>query len=282
MAPTILTDLAPELLIQILKSADNFADVTSLSSTSRKIFIIWKTNVDAICEAVLPRIVDCFEQALELLAAQKKVEGGKHAFYGHMTAVDRAEWILKWADTAAKALVYFEEDLIGNAHKGRLFCMTPSNRVDFLRAYYRAATLATLAKGPLPCEVLSSWDMLAFRQMKVVMRWLMAYAPPSERLEFGMEYDSNVVTHHTPRAEIPGENWPLIWDKANALHYDIRSLHCQSDDHSDFFAPFYSLLVNNFSQKSTNSERGARLSDLLPLIRERGHHCNKMYELSNP
>ena len=206
MAPTILTDLAPELLIQILKSADSFADVTSLSSTSRKMFILWKTNVDAICEAILPRLVDCFEQALEFLAAKEKVEGDKHAFFGHMTAVDRAEWMLRWADTAAKALVYFEENVIQNAHNEHLFRMTASDRVDFLRAYYRTATLATLAKGPLPCELLSSWDMLAFRQMMVVMRWLMAYAPPSERLEFGMEYDPNLVTHHTRRAGVPGEN----------------------------------------------------------------------------
>ena len=249
MAPTILTDLAPELLIQILKLTDSFADVTSLSSISRKMLIIWKTNVDAICAAILPRTVDCFEQALEFLAAQEKVQGDEHALFGHMTAVDRAERMLKWRDTAAKALVYFEEDAIQNAHIGPLFRMTPSDRVDFLRAYYGAATLATLAKGPFPCEVLASWDILAFRQVKVVMRWLMTYLPTRERLGLGVEYDPNVVTRHTRRADIPGENWPLIWAKANALHHDIKILHCQPGGFSERFASFYSLFIHGFGQK---------------------------------
>lgn len=57
MPSKTLTDLAPELLIQILKSSDSFADVTSLSSTSRKMFIIWETNNDVICDTILARTV---------------------------------------------------------------------------------------------------------------------------------------------------------------------------------------------------------------------------------
>ena len=85
MPSKILTDLAPELIIQILKSSDSFADLTSLSSASRKLFIIWKTNDDAICEAILARRVPCYEQVQELLAAQKKAEGNDHSAFGYQS-----------------------------------------------------------------------------------------------------------------------------------------------------------------------------------------------------
>ena len=109
MPSKILSDLAPELIIQILKSADSFADLTSLSSTSRKLFIIWKTNDGAICEVVLARTVPCYEQIQELLTAQERAEGDEHFVFGFHSAVDRAKWILKQVDTAARALVYYEE-----------------------------------------------------------------------------------------------------------------------------------------------------------------------------
>ena len=57
MPPKHLTDLAPELIIQILKSSNDFADLTSLGSASRKLFVILNANYDAIFEAVLPRAV---------------------------------------------------------------------------------------------------------------------------------------------------------------------------------------------------------------------------------
>lgn len=97
MPSKILPDLAPELIIQILKSSDSFADLTSLSSASRKLFIIWRTNDGAICEAVLARTVPCYEQVQELLAAQEKAEDDEHFVFGFQSAIDRAKWILKEA-----------------------------------------------------------------------------------------------------------------------------------------------------------------------------------------
>ena len=78
-----LTDLAPEPIIQILKISDKFADLTSLASSSRKMFIIWKMNIDAICEAVLVCTVQPFAQARALFAAQEKAEGEKHSVFGY-------------------------------------------------------------------------------------------------------------------------------------------------------------------------------------------------------
>lgn len=288
MPSTVLTDLAPELFIQILKSSESFADVTSFSSTSRKMFVIWKTNLDAICEAILPRTIDCFEEAQELLAAQERAEGEKHAVAGYRTALDRAKWMLEGADTAAIARRCFENCVIhcGNQqnfsstwgiYPPKRTVLTPNQCMDFLRAYYRAKTLATLAKGPLPYDMLSSWDMLAFGQMKDAMTWLMMG-----------DLDPNL--HHCDaynmsRGVMIGEDWPLIYDKIRALHEDIIDLPFSSNLEviTSASISFYGFLFYDFHQKSTNSNRGARLSDLLPLVRDGGYHYyNNMYELSNP
>ena len=112
MPSKTLTDLASQLLIHIFKSSDSFADVTSLSSISRRMFIIWKTNVDVIGDAILPRTVSCFAQARELVEAQEKATGNEHSVLGCQSAVDRAQWMLKGPDTAANAFIYFESGLM--------------------------------------------------------------------------------------------------------------------------------------------------------------------------
>lgn len=276
MPSTTLTDLAPELLIQVLKSSDTFADVTSLRGTSRKIFMIWKTNLGAIREAVLPRTIDCFEQARELLAAQERVGGERHVVHEHQTAMDRVKWMLKGADTAARALGYFEEKVIHNQNRfefgvysPKRIPLTPIESTDFIRAYYRAKTLATLAKGPLPCDMLSSWDMLAFKHMKDVMEWLtMGYS-------YGDPWP-------TPGGLMLGEDWPTIYYKIKALRSDMISLPSKPslDDNTIASSTLYSI---QFQPMSTSSNRGAQLADLLPLVREQGfHYCHKYYELSDP
>ena len=83
MPSRTMTDLAPELLIQILKSSDSFADVTSLSSTSRKMFIVWKMNLEVICKAILARTVPYYAQARELVDAQEKAQGDEHSVSGY-------------------------------------------------------------------------------------------------------------------------------------------------------------------------------------------------------
>lgn len=138
MPSKILTDLAPELIIQILKSSDSFADITVLSSTSRKVFIIWKRSVDTICNAVLKRTVPCFAQACELVDAEKKGGGHEHSILGYQSAVGRVQRMLQGADSAASAVAYLDKCNSNFwAKKGRLAekpIMTPAEKTDLLQA----------------------------------------------------------------------------------------------------------------------------------------------------
>ena len=184
MPSKILTELAPELIIQILKSSDRFADLISLSSTSRKMFIIWKMNIDGICEAVVARCVPGYAQAKEVIEAQEKTEGDEHSGFGYKSAVDRAKWIFKDADIAAKALHYFEQWLFDSWTNRRLSVkkakLTLTEQKHFIRAYYRATILATLSEELLSCQLLLSWNMLDFEQVKDVMQWLGFYCFDSQ------------------------------------------------------------------------------------------------------
>ena len=121
----------------------------------------------------------CFAQAQELIDAQEKAEGDEHSVIDYQSAVDRVQWILNGADTAAKALVFFESNIftesdifISNPPPVERKTMTLVEPTEFVQAYYRATTLAVLGKDSIPLRLLSSWDMLDCEQVWVVNAWL--------------------------------------------------------------------------------------------------------------
>ena len=180
MSSKLLTDLPAELLTQTLKSSDNFADVTSLSSTSRKLYIIWNTNMDAICETILPRNVPCFAQACELKDAQEKAEGDWHSVFSYQSTSDRVKRLLNGAAIAAVALRYFEKTVLRLCGKSRPLVgigLTLKKQTDFIRSFYRSVTLATLLEDSLRGELMSSWSHLDFEQVRDVVHWIGRYAP---------------------------------------------------------------------------------------------------------
>ena len=197
-----LPDMAPELLIQILKSLDSFADVTSLSSTCRKMFVIWKRNDHAICHAILARTVSCFAQAQEFSDAQEKAEGDKQPDSGHWPPVERAHRMLKWADTITKACSYFEIEVFGlwalSECPAERKTLTLAEKMDFIRAYYRSTTFATLGKDSISDDLMSSWDMMELGQLKDVTRFVLYHCNHDRQQELGVCFK---VDHSKP--------WPI-------------------------------------------------------------------------
>lgn len=283
MPSKILTDLAPELIIQIFKSSDSFADLTSLSSVSRKLFIIWKTNDNAICEAVLPRAVPCYEQIQELLAARERAERDEHFIFGFQSALDRAKWILKETDTAAKALDCFQKKICklwaGNWFPVEQAVLTPAERTDFIRAFYRSMTLATLREEPLPSRMLSTWNILDFKQVRDVMRFLVLFCSYDQQLDLGVCSDYN-YSHQNIADIMSGERWKAVYSSLIYLGLDLDFLTSEPKDDPDMVAPYFPSLVRDHYQYQYKSTRGARLADLLPLVREKGARYGGSYELS--
>ena len=286
MPSTSLTDLPPELLIHILKSSDSFADVTSLSSISRKMFIVWKTNIDVISNAILARNVLCFDQARELIDAQEKVEGDEHSVFGYQSPIDRVQWMLKEADIAAKAFVYFESHVRVRITRfsSSAYDQAPVERkkleTDFHKAYYRATTLATLGKDSVPLRLLLSWDLLDCEWVKDVNIWVLDFCGAVRRPELGIwcEYD---YRNAVPIGITRNESWVEIFDFLSPLTLALYKVTLKPDQEPGNERPFYPFMARSPYPVETATNRGALLADLLPLVCEtdtRFHIGHKLSE----
>ena len=65
-----LSYLPNELLIPIFKSVDNVSDAAALSRTSRRFYDVYQYNLSSICDAVLPRTIEVYDQAAQLVEAR--------------------------------------------------------------------------------------------------------------------------------------------------------------------------------------------------------------------
>ena len=65
-----LSCLPTELLVHIFKLVDNVCDAAALSRTSHHFHAIYKYNLSSICDAVLPRSIEAYDQAAQLVEAR--------------------------------------------------------------------------------------------------------------------------------------------------------------------------------------------------------------------
>ena len=65
-----LSYLPNELLLHIFKSVDNVSDAAALSRTSRHLNQTYQYNLSSICDAVLPRTIEAYDQAAQLIEAR--------------------------------------------------------------------------------------------------------------------------------------------------------------------------------------------------------------------
>ncbi len=281
MPSKILTDLAPELLIQILKSSHCFADVTSLASTSRKMFIVWKMNHEVICEAILALTVPCYTQALELINAQEIAEGDEHSVFGYQSAIDRAQWILKEADTAFDALVYFKDHvfctIVDRAPPHEQATLTRAEEYNFVQAYYRANTLVTLGEKSLPTRLLSTWNMLDLGQVKDVMVWFCHCCSVTQQRDLGMWSDRNCL-EQVPIGITRAQDWATAFTSIVGLIEDLNQVTLKAESDRPLVA--FPYLLRDYYHHAYESSGSAKLGDLLTLVRQKGILYNEVYRLS--
>lgn len=285
MPSTSLTDLPPELLIHILKSSDNFADVTSLSSISRKMFIVWKTNIDVISNAILARTIPGFAQARELIDAQEKVEGDEHSIFGYQSPIDRVQWMLKEAEIVAKAFVYFESDVRVRITKFSSSAYDQASierkklETDFYKAYYRATTLATLGKDSIPLRLLLSWDLLDCEWVWDVNIWLLDFCGVLRRQELGIWREGN-YRNPIPIGTTSSERWVEIFGFLRPLTLTLYKVALKPDQELGNERPFYPFIARIPYPVESATNRGALLADLLPLVCEKDTRFRVGHKLS--
>ena len=65
-----LSCLPNELLVPIFQSVDSISDAAALGRTSRRFHDVYQYNLSSICDVVLPRTIEVYDQAAQLLEAR--------------------------------------------------------------------------------------------------------------------------------------------------------------------------------------------------------------------
>ena len=190
MSANLLPKLPTELIIQIFKSTNNLATATALSISSHRFQSIWQANSASICHAVV-RTIPCYDQACEYVKAQTPdaTSPEKTEDMGLVT-LKLAKKLFDNADIASQALRYYEEHVVENVARWARgpSSLTESQRICFVKAWYRICTLASLPSDSLPYSMLASLDFLEFQQMVEAIRWVVSTGPYRLRPELQLGF----------------------------------------------------------------------------------------------
>lgn len=74
MASPSLANLPSEIILGICESLDDPRAITALDLNSRKLYNIWRLNTATMIKAGLPRAIDCFDLAQELVIAPGQIQ----------------------------------------------------------------------------------------------------------------------------------------------------------------------------------------------------------------
>lgn len=195
-----LSDLPTELIVHVFKSVDNIRSAAVLSQTSHHFHSVWRYNLSSICDSVIPREIECYDQARQLLEAraQSDIVVGESSLPIEEkadAAILRVRMLFTNADHAYEAVKGFEAeipceelmtpeefepfkstctcDLIDYDDEGYPIVGEVS-RSRFLQGYYRALTMIYLArKCPTKrYRFLESMHLLDFFRMLEIMEWI--------------------------------------------------------------------------------------------------------------
>ena len=72
MGSLALTDLPPEVMLEIFRSADSFATMNALVRSSRTFHRIWLMHANSISVAILPNCIEYYRDAECLVYAQEQ------------------------------------------------------------------------------------------------------------------------------------------------------------------------------------------------------------------
>ena len=263
---TTLPDLPTEIIIEIYKVADTFATAERLSKTSHRLHNIWKVHDDAI----LSSVVECFPQAQKLAHLQEDNLSQRRPSSERQQTTTTAHRICLNANLISKILYAFKNRIIDEfARRGvRRKELTRTERADFIRACYRAMTLAAEDRWGIPRSVHESLDMLDYMQMKEAMTFLNLWfncinASPDTRRRNNI----HDIEKFFDLARAISEASQRLW----FFHVDLFDLMESRFDCVDFLLwgsrdlEHYHIVAEGY-QKKAGSARGMRLAELLPLL----------------
>lgn len=304
----LLSKLPIELIVQIFESVDKISSAAALSHTSRDLHSIWRSHLASICDAVLPRTIECYDEAYLLLearenstlvASQLSDEGKAKA------AIVRAKVLFTNVDLAGTTLKDFEELFVilldiddeQNVHFGttpgrecQLSCtkhgdrtLGPFSRIRFLQGFYRAMSMVFLAgkNATKRYQILASLHLLDLFRMFEVMEVIFykKHIPDGDALWPGYDFRPRIQSEDS----YPGEG--EIIDSLDFLGLLATDLAQVSGIEQPFkydggaFCPLFlheMCLTDNIKRA-----KGIAVADLLPRL-PRNVRIKPDYELLAP
>ena len=182
----MLLSLPTELIVEIFDKADSFTTAFALSHTCHRLRTIWKANANAI----LPSVVECFPQALDLTQTQDmfctdefgRIQEITHS--GQEIPVLHPERIERNANFVSQILPYYEHNIINAfALRGsKRDALLTNDRMDLLRALYRAMTLTAAGKERCASHfLLPPLDIREYKQVREAMDFLQSWFKADQR-----------------------------------------------------------------------------------------------------
>jgi hypothetical protein len=172
MTSTSPSRLAPELVLQIFKPLDSHHDIVALSATSRKINTIWQLNASTISKAVIPRSIERYDLAIELVDAQLTQSTLQER---NAQLVFNASKINKAYSRAGEV---YQQDQSGAIDHYCPFLSsadefqesTKSKREEFACLAYRIGIVAALSNDPPACKAsLAKTGLLQLFQIQTLL-----------------------------------------------------------------------------------------------------------------
>lgn len=143
-----MSNLPPEITIEIYSNLSTCSDITALNGTSRLLYQIWFENAATISGAVLSRSIECYESLLELLELEK-----------HVLAIPRdtseTSAILKALQQAQEQAQDHVSESRKNSYRG-----TPSSPHPFREVLNRNANL--IAKANMASYACKAYELAKF------------------------------------------------------------------------------------------------------------------------
>lgn len=109
-----LSGLPTELVLHIFNNLDHISSAAALSQTSRHVHEIWRYNLDSILDAVLPRVIEYYDQVHQVLetTVEPTIIADQASVEDKFTAaISRAKTLFKTADTGYQDLKSYELEL---------------------------------------------------------------------------------------------------------------------------------------------------------------------------
>ncbi len=253
MDPPSLSSLSLELQLIVFQSLASLSDVAALSRTSRLFNDIWMFNAASICGAILPRVIECFEDAQALTEAQAHdekediVEQDKNR-----VALQQAKRYLSNQNTVHRTCDSFESEVLRKLESriGKdTLVLTPTERPRFIHSYYQlwSHILSTSGKPwlELPLSVSTS-SMLDLLQKSEMIVWIyhreFAGHPPIMPKTIGKSWQGDADMMRTHGRIL---NKAFFADIIMRPSEVLPLLYTVMDDFQDFLEPKLRTIASN-------------------------------------